>query len=290
MLQIFINSLINGLAIGSIALAFSLVYRPTRVFFLALGGLYALAPHFALWLMNKGLHWTIACTSSVLLCAIVSCGCEALSHSRLEQRGVTALNHLVASLGIYIILVQLTVLLWGSNAKVFPAHQDRLSESLRAVFLAQSQMTMGLVLLIALSILGVWMTKSKLGLLLRGLTCNPIEMQLLGRPVPALRLLAFALSGCLVAIVSLVKANDVGFDPFVGLPAILLGIVAVIIGGRDSFIGPVIAGVILGLVRSTTSWYSPKWQEAVTFLLLGFFLLVLPNGLFSRSTSMEADS
>jgi branched-subunit amino acid ABC-type transport system permease component len=42
MLQILINSLINGLAIGVTALAFTLVYRPTGVFYLALGGIYAL--------------------------------------------------------------------------------------------------------------------------------------------------------------------------------------------------------------------------------------------------------
>lgn len=289
MLQIFINSLISGLAIGAIALAFTLVYRPTGVFYLALGSIYALVPHFALALINKDVHWSAAFGVSVLLGVAVSCGCEVLSHSRLERKGAPHINHLVASLGIYTILVQLIVLVWGSNIKVLWEAQDQVYRPF-GLSLTQAQAISAITILLMLGALGVWMKKARKGLLLRGLTYNSKEMQLLGRPVPSLRLWAFGISGGLVAVVSLVKANDVGFDPFGGIGAILLGVVAVIIGGRDSFIGPVVGGVILSLVRSFATWHSPKWEEAVTFLLLGFFLLFIPKGIFSRTTRMEADS
>jgi branched-chain amino acid transport system permease protein len=289
MSQILINSLISGLAIGAVALAFTLVYRPTGVFYLALGGIYALTPHFALWLIGQGVHWSVSCVAAIALGVAVSCTCEVLSHSRLDRKGVPAINHLVASLGIYTVLVQLIVLFWGSNTKVFRGEQDRIFEFFE-LKLTQPQLITGLTLLITLGIHGAWMKRSRLGLLLRGLTYNPTEMQLLGRPVPSLRLLAFSISGGLVALVALLTGNDVGFDPFGGIAVILLGVVAVIIGGRDSFVGPVVGGVILSVVRSTAMWHSPKWQEAVTFLLLGFFLLFVPQGIFSRSTRMEADS
>lgn len=289
MLQIVINSVVNGLAIGMIALAFTLVYRPTGVFYLALGGIYALAPHLALTLLKQGMHWSVACGVAILSGVVVSCGCEFFSHSRLEHRGAPHINHIVASLGIYIILVQVTVLMWGSNTKVFWDEQDRVFRSF-GLSLTQAQATTALTTLLTLGALGVWMKKTRMGLLLRGLTYNPKEMQLLGRPVPSLRLLAFGISGGLAALVSLLIANDVGFDPFGGIAAVLLGVVAVIIGGRDSFVGPVVGGIILSVVRSTATWHSPKWQEAVTFLLLGFFLLFIPRGIFGRATRVEADS
>lgn len=289
MLQILINSLVGGLAIGAVALAFTLVYRPTGVFYLALGGIYSLVPHFALSLISQGVHWSVACVLSVLLGVAVSCGCEFISHSRLDRRGAPHINHLVSSLGIYTILVQLTVMIWGSNTKVFWGAQDHVYR-LFGLSLTQAQTISAITILLILGALGVWMKRARKGLLLRGLTYNPKEMQLLGRPVPSLRLWAFGISGGLVAVVSLVIANDVGFDPFGGIGAILLGVVAVIIGGRDSFVGPVIGGIILSVVRSFATWHSPKWQEAVTFLLLGFFLLFIPRGIFSRTSRMEADS
>jgi branched-chain amino acid transport system permease protein len=289
MLQIFINSLVSGLAIGAVALAFTLVYRPTGVFYLALGGIYALVPHFALALINLGVHWSMACFLSVLLGVAVSCGCEVLSHSRLERKGAPHINHLVSSLGIYTILVQLIVMIWGSNTKVFWEAQDYVYRPF-GLSMTQAQLISALAILLTLGGLGAWMKKARKGLLLRGLTYNPKEMQLLGRPVPSLRLWAFGISGGVVAVVSLVIANDVGFDPFGGIGMILLGVVAVIIGGRDSFVGPVVGGIILSVLRSFATWHSPKWQEAVTFLLLGFFLLFIPRGIFSRTTRMEADS
>lgn len=288
-LQILINSVINGLAIGGVALAFSLVYRPTGVFYLALGGIYALVPHVAVTLISHGTHWSVACLMAIIVGVFVSCACEFFSHSRLDRKKSPTLNHLVSSLGIYVVLVQIIVLLWGSNTKVFWKDQDHIFRY-RGLSLARAQLITGITLLIAFCALGIWMRKRKLGLELRGLIYNAKEMQLLGRPVPYLRLLAFGISGGLVALIALLIANDVGFDPFGGITVVLLGVVAVIIGGRDSFVGPVVGGIIISLVRSITTWYAPKWQEAVTFLLLGFFLLFVPRGIFSRGTKMEADS
>jgi len=52
--QILINGLISGSAIALLALAFQTVYLPTRVFFIALGGLYSAAPYFALAVEEAG--------------------------------------------------------------------------------------------------------------------------------------------------------------------------------------------------------------------------------------------
>jgi len=65
---------------------------------------------------------------------------------------------------------------------------------------------------------------------------------------------------------------------------LLLAVVAVIVGGRSTFIGPVIGGLILGVVRSEVSWHlSARWQDAVSFGLLAIVLIVLPNGLLGSS-------
>jgi branched-chain amino acid transport system permease protein len=127
----------------------------------------------------------------------VSCSCEVFSHSRLNHKGSPVINHLVASLGIYTILVQLIVLIWGSNTKVFRSEQDRLFEFL-GLILTRSQLIAGLTLAVVLAALGTWIKASRLGLLLRGLAFNPTEMQLIGHPVPLLRLLTFGISGGLV--------------------------------------------------------------------------------------------
>ena len=91
---------------------------------------------------------------------------------------------------------------------------------------------------------------SQLGLEFRALADNAKEFALRGYNVNRLRLLAFGLSGLLGAVSSLLVAYDIGFDPNGGLNAVLLAVVAVIIGGRQSFLGPILGGILLGVIRS----------------------------------------
>jgi branched-chain amino acid transport system permease protein len=83
--QILINGLISGSAIALLALAFQIVYLPTRVFFIALGGLYSAAPYFALAVGEAGgmpLAVAVSITGGVGLSVL----CEWASHARLARR------------------------------------------------------------------------------------------------------------------------------------------------------------------------------------------------------------
>jgi branched-chain amino acid transport system permease protein len=103
--------------------------------------------------------------------------------------------------------------------------------------------------------------------------------------------LAFGVSGFLAAIAALLTAYDVGFDPHGGLIALLLAVVAVIVGGQQSFVGPVVGGILLGVARSEVVWFlSARWQDAVAFGLLALFLFVRPHGLIGREKRLEARS
>ena len=93
-----------------------------------------------------------------------------------------------------------------------------------------------------------------------------------------------------MAATALIVGFDIGFEPQGGLNVLMLAVVAMMIGGRLSFAGPVVAGVLLGLMRVLSVWYlSNRWQEAMTFLVLAVFLLFMPGGLFGRKTRLEAD-
>ena len=86
-------------------------------------------------------------------------------------------------------------------------------------------------------------------------------------------------------------AREIGFHPHSGLDTLLLAVVAAIIGGQGSFIGPIIGGLLLGIVRSEVVWHiSAQWQDGVTFLLLALFLLLRPQGIVARRARLEAEA
>jgi branched-chain amino acid transport system permease protein len=196
---------------------------------------------------------------------------------------------LVASLGAQITIVAAIAMIWGNQPKTLRQGLDTVT-NLNGLIIAGAQWVMLLGSILSIGMFLVFLKRADLGLRLRALADNPTQFALLGYDTKHYRRLAFICSSLLVGLASLFTAYDLGFDPHRGLNAVLLAIVAVIIGGRSTFIGPVIGGLILGLVRSQIAWhFSARWQEPASFALLAIALLFLPNGIIGDRQRLEAE-
>lgn len=287
-MQILLNALINGLAIALLAVAFQLVYLPTRIFFIGLAGLYTLAPYIY-WAVSKaGISWIVCLAGSLLVVVALALALEWGNHAPLTRKGASEGAHLISSLGVYIVVVQVVAMIWGNETKTLRTGIDSTIQFGGAI-LTQSQLIMaGVATALSLGFL-IMLRATDLGLRLRALADNPMQFALYGYNVDLHRLVAFALAGVFATTASLLTSYDIGFDPHSGLHAVLLAVVAVIIGGRSSFVGPIIGGLLLGVIRAQVVWhFSARWQEAVTFAVLALFLLLRPHGLFGQKTRIEA--
>lgn len=289
-MQILINGLISGSAIALLALAFQIVYLPTRVFFVALGGLYSAVPYFAMAVEGTG-GMGLAMVVSIMGGVGLSVLCEWVNHARLARRGASDGAQLIASLGIYIVIVQVIAMVWGNDTKTLRMGLDAVTEFGDDIIVTGAQWITLVSAIVSIGGFALFLLHSNLGLRLRALADNPIQFALFGFNIDTHRLLAFALSGLFASISALVTAYDIGFDPYAGLHVLLLAVVAVIIGGHGSFRGAVLGALILGLLRSEVVWYSSaRWQDAATFALLGMFLLLCPQGLMGKRNRLEAAS
>lgn len=287
-MQILINGLVSGSAIALLALAFQAVYLPTRVFFIGLAGVYSFTPFVAHAVLKQGGPFWLAALaasgSAILLCLL----CEWANHAPLARKRASDGAQLIASLGIYIILVQIIAMVWGNDTKTLRTGLDSVTR-FQGVIVTGAQWVSLATAAILIGGFTVFLMRSNIGLRLRALADNPTMFALYGYNIDRHRLFAFALCGFFAAASSLVTAYDIGFDPHTGLHAVLLAIVAVIIGGQSSFAGPVVAGLLLGLLRAQVVWHlSARWQEAATFALLALFLLLRPQGLLGRKSRLEA--
>lgn len=287
-MQILLNGLIAGCAISLLAVAFQLVYLPTRVFFIGLAGLYSLTPYFVWACQTAGLSLALAIAIAVVAAILLSVLCEWMNHAPLTRKRASEGAHLISSLGIYIVLVQAAAMIWGNETKTLRTGIDS-TIHFGSTLLTSAQFVTAGVAAASLAAFWILLRTTTIGLRLRALADNPTQFALFGYNINAHRLIAFALAGTFAAASSLLTSYDIGFDPYTGLHAVLLAIVAVIIGGRYSFAGPALGGLLLGFVRAEVVWYSSaRWQEAATFAILAFFLLLCPQGLFGQQTRLEA--
>ena len=288
-MQIFLNGLISGLAIALLAVAFQVVYLPTRIFFVGLGGLYALVPYVYLTAQGNFGLWPLSVVVSVIAMVGLAISIEWANHAPLTRKRASEGAHLISSLGIYIVVIQIVAMIWGNDTQTLRAGLDT-TFSVGDSILTQSQSIQFIVACFLLAGFLIMLRVTDMGLRLRAMADNPIQFALYGYNVDRHRLLAFALAGVFVTSASLLTAYDIGFDPHTGLHAVLLAVVAVIIGGRTSFVGPIVGGLLLGIIRAQVVWHlSARWQEAVTFVILALFLLLWPQGLFGRKTRIDAN-
>ena len=288
-MQILFNGLCNGALIALFAMAFVIVYLPTKVFYVALAGVYVLGAYLTKQFLAWSLPWPVAIGGALAAGIGVSLLCDILIHRPLERKRSSMGAHMISSLGIYMILVQIVALVWGNDPQVLKTGVGGVWRVCGLV-MAYSQIAVLLVSLVLVSVFFSWLKCSDLGLRFRGLADNPVEMELLGYNTDNLRLLAFGISGFLGSAAGILNAYDLGFEPHIGMSAVMLAIVATIIGGRGTFLGPVIGGLLLGIIRSQVVWHaSARWQDAITFFLLAVFLLCRPDGIVSGEKRLEAN-
>ncbi|MCU0289061.1 MAG: branched-chain amino acid ABC transporter permease [Acidobacteria bacterium] len=286
-MQIIINGLISGLVISLLAVGFNAVYLPTRIFYISLGGIYAVTPFTAWACLQYKIPWGFAFLFSILAALVISMANEFFNHAPLEKRRASAGAHLISSLGIYIIIVQVIAVIWGSETKVLREGIDK-AFKFGSLIITKSQLISGIVSVLLIAGFLTWLKTNKLGIRFKALSENPRELALWGFNIKKLRLFAFALSGLFTAAASLLTAYETGFDPYVGMSAFLLAVVATIIGGQESFTGPVIGGILIGLIRAQVVWhFSARWQDAFTFLILVIFLYLRPYGIAGSKVRLE---
>ena len=94
---------------------------------------------------------------------------------------------------------------------------------------------------------------------------------------------AFAIGSGLAAVAGILVALDVNMTPTMGMNGLMIGVVAVVVGGVESLPGTVLGALLLGFAQHFGVWaISSQWQNAVAFVVLLALLLVRPQGFLGK--------
>jgi branched-chain amino acid transport system permease protein len=149
----------------------------------------------------------------------------------------------------------------------------------------------GITLLLLLSLL-YFLKRTTLGIQLRAAAIDFDMAELLGVRSQRVIMLAFAISGVAASVTAIVVVAQTGsLTPTLGVQPLLVGVVAVVVGGLESLGGAVVGGFLLGIVSVVLSVTLPQgplqYQDALLYLIVIIVLLVRPQGLFARGSALE---
>src|SRR5258708_6773370 len=119
LLQLLINGVVTGCALGVVAVSFSLAYSTTRIFHVAHAGVYTLAGYVAWSLMEHGAPDIIAIAAAILFSAALGALIQSQLYNRLEKRRASHLAVLIASLGALAVIQNVTATIYSPNILTF---------------------------------------------------------------------------------------------------------------------------------------------------------------------------
>ena len=283
-LQLLLNSIVTFGYITIIAVGFALIFRVNRFFHFAHGIVITTGAFVTfLFSIRIGLPLSVSILLGIVITVLLGCLIELGVYRHLRKKKAGALILLLASLGIYILLQNIISIAFGDETRSIrtSAVQEGLS-FLGARITPIQIVTVGvsIVLVIALS---VFLKKSKIGISMRAVANDPMLADVSGINSDRIILCAFAIGSGLAAIAGILVALDVDMTPTMGMNVLMMGVVAVIIGGVDSIPGIALGALLLALAQQFGAWYiGSQWQDAIAFVILVLFLLFKPEGFFGK--------
>lgn len=268
--------------ISLLSLAFSVVYMPTKVFYLALGGVFSIVPYVVNICLQHNFPWYLSVVAGVIFSVLLSVVIELVNHNRLNKKKASVEAHLIASLGMYIVITQFIIFIWGNGWRVL-RYKVGLSYNFNGVIVTEIQVLSLVVSMIVILLYLFLLKNTGLGIILKALSDNEIQLSLLGYNVHIYRLIAFALSGLLCSICSILMAYDIGYEPNIGIIILLNAIVSFMVGGRNIIFGPIIGSIVFGIISSWVEWnLGGRWDEVFTLFLMVILLFIRPKGIMGQ--------
>ncbi|MCD6030239.1 MAG: livH [Thermomicrobiales bacterium] len=286
--QLVLQLLVSGIVLGSryalIAVSFGIIYSTTQIFHLAHAGTYTIAAYAAIVVgATAGGSLWLAVLAGLLAAVLFGALTELVMYRPMRRRSATKLAMFLASLGLSIVVSSAMQIIFGpqnlSLQRVPNATYFVGNITITALYIAE--IVVGWT---AIAALLVFLRKTQYGRAVNAVRTNPQVAMAVGISVDRIYLLVMMIGSLLVGVAALLfLMGNVAF-PTMGLAPILIGFIAVFLGGTDNVLGAALGGLVLGLATSLSGiWLAGDFASVVVFGILFIVLVFRPQGLLGRA-------
>ncbi|MEW6113617.1 MAG: branched-chain amino acid ABC transporter permease [Thermodesulfobacteriota bacterium] len=284
--QFILIQLFNGLILGSLyvllALGLSIIFGMLGIINFAHGAFFMLGAYTAYTLTAYLIpNFWVALVCVPIIMALFGALCEVVFLRRLYD--LPPLYIMLFTFGLMLALQDLIRMSFGSMGVPFST-PDSLTGAVNLGFIYYPSYRLFLIIVAALASLGVWLflTKTKLGSIIRAGTDNPRMVDALGINISRVITMVVALGTGLAGLAGVLAAPIQNVRPLMGMDFLIDCFVVVVIGGMGSLGGSIVGGLIVGEIIAIGVMVWPPMATTLIYLFMAAFLLVRPRGLFGR--------
>ncbi len=283
-MQLTLNVLVAASTLALMAVGFGLIFSTTRFFHFAHAVVYTGAAYLTYCgSVQLGLPLVIAVLLGVAGGVCLGGLMEVGLYRPMRGRSASALTLLIASLGTYVVLQNLVSMTWGDDVRMLQSSTVREGIEILGGRITPTSVLAIAVCVALLAVVTLVLRRTGLGRAMRAVADDAELARIRGIRADRVILATFAIGSALAAVAGILVALDVNMRPTMGMSALMLAIVAVIIGGVSSIGGIALGSLFLAAAQQVAIWQlGSQWQDAVAFAILLVFLLARPQGLFGK--------
>ena len=280
----FFQQAVDGLESGAIyaalGLALVLIHRSTGLVNFAQGEIAMFSTYLALTLTQLGLPIVWATLGAMGLSFLAGMLLERVLFRPLPEGEPLAV--VVVMLGLFIGINSLASLIWSHQVQRMPALYPGEPLRLGGVTLSSSAIGTLATLFVVCGLLWLLFSRTRLGLMMRAAAANPESARLLGIRVGLMFGVGWGLAAALGAVAGVLVTPRLFLDPNSMQGLLIFAIAAATLGGLDSAVGAVVAGLAIGVVENLAGayWVGSDLRVIVPLVLIVAVLTVRPAGLF----------
>jgi branched-chain amino acid transport system permease protein len=288
LIQFFISVLSLGGTYALLALGLATVFGLLGFLNFAHGDLMTICGYGLFFLLSAGVPFPLAVLFAIALAGIAAVLMERIAFRPL--RGRSPMSLLITSFAISLALHVSFQIFISPKSKPIPI-PSYFSGYLTFgdIFVSKAQVLAIIISVVTLLCLNAFVSNTRVGIALRAAASDFTVARSMGINANKMIMLAFAISGILAGVASIMWIAQRGaVFPAMGLAPMVKALIAVIIGGLSNPKGALYGGFLLGFLEAVFLYILPDeyviYRDAAVLLTLIAFLMMRPNGIIATNS------
>jgi branched-chain amino acid transport system permease protein len=228
---------------------------------------------------EAGAPFAAAVVAGLLTAAAFGVVTERLFIRPLLSNETAQIDTLFVTLGLSIVVENMTLLLWGSQPKYFDTALHGIIDVGGVVLTVDRIMTMVVSAIVFLG-LHLLTTRTRWGKAVLATAQNPVAAEVIGIPVARVRLIAFAIGAGLAGLGGVFWGTIYSVSYLTGGTFLILSFVLVVMSGPGNITGILLCSLLLGMTESVAgAFVDAKWQRLAVMLVFIIVIVRRPQGL-----------